>query len=329
MCKKLVIGVDEAGYGPNLGPLIIAASVWKVPTELSENELTTQFGRLFQAKKWARDCEHVPLGDSKILFSPGKGLATLEAGLLAVLATATSGKGSYSSTLQQLLAAVKVTIDSGSAAQPSASWYQEIDEYPVPMTAEVLADLPRLSELARTQLTSLGVELVGLRAVVITEREFNRQLARLRSKGELLSQASLQLVSDSLRDNQLAAEVFCDRQGGRKNYLPVLLAAMPEEWFVENASAPARSSYRSTSQPELTIHFSVRGDHFPPTALASMLAKYLRERLMQSVNEFWRNHLPSLKPTAGYPMDAARFRHEIEAVAKRLRLDPEDWWRTK
>ena len=26
----LVIGTDEAGYGPNLGPLVVAATVWDV-----------------------------------------------------------------------------------------------------------------------------------------------------------------------------------------------------------------------------------------------------------------------------------------------------------
>ena len=33
----LVIGTDEAGYGPNLGPLVVAASLWRVaapPTEV-------------------------------------------------------------------------------------------------------------------------------------------------------------------------------------------------------------------------------------------------------------------------------------------------------
>ncbi|MCA9134862.1 MAG: hypothetical protein KDA45_16955, partial [Planctomycetales bacterium] len=75
--------------------------------------------------------------------------------------------------------------------------------------------------------------------------------------------------------------------------------------------------------------FSVGGDRFPPTALASMLAKYLRERLMESWNAFWQLHLPGIKPTAGYPLDARRFRREIEPLARELQLPLELWWRCK
>jgi hypothetical protein len=60
-----------------------------------------------------------------------------------------------------------------------------------------------------------------------------------------------------------------------------------------------------------------------------MLAKYLRERLMEQFNGFWQQHLPELRSTAGYPVDAKRFRTAIEATATRLALPPELWWRCK
>ena len=28
MTQRLFIGTDEAGYGPNLGPLVVAATAW-------------------------------------------------------------------------------------------------------------------------------------------------------------------------------------------------------------------------------------------------------------------------------------------------------------
>ena len=28
---QYLLGTDEAGYGPNLGPLVVTATVWEVP----------------------------------------------------------------------------------------------------------------------------------------------------------------------------------------------------------------------------------------------------------------------------------------------------------
>ena len=35
---RIVIGVDEAGYGPNIGPLIVAATAWRVPAKFRRPE---------------------------------------------------------------------------------------------------------------------------------------------------------------------------------------------------------------------------------------------------------------------------------------------------
>ncbi len=53
-----------------------------------------------------------------------------------------------------------------------------------------------------------------------------------------------------------------------------------------------------------------------PTALASMNAKYLRERFMARFNATFRQADPTLKPTAGYWSDAQRFLEDAkEAMA--------------
>ncbi len=138
----------------------------------------------------------------------------------------------------------------------------------------------------------------------------------------------MQLVNELLAPHDAhAIDVFCDRQGGRKRYSCVLLEAMPEDWFDTLAETDARSSYRRQREPQLHVHFSVGGDSFPPTALASMTAKYLRERLMSSVNNYWCSRVADLKPTAGYPNDAKRFREKIEPVARELGHVESTWWR--
>jgi len=50
---------------------------------------------------------------------------------------------------------------------------------------------------------------------------------------------------------------------------------------------------------------------------------------MSRLNHFWELHLPGLKSTAGYPVDAKRFRLAIEPIADRLGFRLEDWWRAR
>ena len=38
----LVIGMDEAGYGPNLGPLVISVTAWDVPGDPHDFDFWTQ-----------------------------------------------------------------------------------------------------------------------------------------------------------------------------------------------------------------------------------------------------------------------------------------------
>ena len=42
----LVIGIDEAGYGPNLGPLVIGGSSWQID-DLQSNQSSTEVAEHF------------------------------------------------------------------------------------------------------------------------------------------------------------------------------------------------------------------------------------------------------------------------------------------
>ncbi len=327
---RIIVGADEAGYGPNLGPLLIAASAWVIPADLTTEEFSVRMAETFSPAAWRSGCEHVPLGDSKLLYQPASGLTTLEAGLLAMINLL------HPSTLdlESLVAAVQFLDATNPDSYPSiltepklAPWYAGLSQFAVP-TQHTCGEVERLATIADAQLRTQDIKLLGVRALIISEASFNAQVERLGSKGQLLSAATLQLVR-SFCDPSANVEVFCDRQGGRKNYMPILLDAFPDAWFAETGRSNERCSYRTNASPSHEFHFTVGGDKFAPTALASMLCKYLRERLMESFNKFWANHLPQLRPTAGYPLDAKRFRDEIETTAKKLKLDPSLWWRNR
>ncbi len=321
--RKQIIGADEAGYGPNLGPLLIAASMWDVPVDFNESDFDN-LSSLFAAKPYRSDCKHIPLADSKKLFSPAKGIQTLETGLLAML-----GKEppvncqSWRENLE-----VSIPASDGTGLNVSEMpWYDNLRNQPIP-AVQSKEEVRRLSKFAERVLSDQEIELPQTRFYLISEKKFNEEVAKLGSKGQLLSLQTLHLVAELLAGEADEVEIFCDRQGGRKNYMPVLSEAMPEHWFQEVRISPERCTYRNMAG-NLTIHFSVGGDSFPPTALASMMAKYTRERMMEAFNSYWAEQIPGIKATAGYPVDAARFRSEIESKAKELKLLPESWWRMK
>jgi ribonuclease HII len=321
--KKLLIGVDEAGYGPNLGPLLIGGSAWLVPRDLGEIEFFQLLANSFHTSAWCPACQHVPLGDSKKLYQAGSGLRSLEIGLLTMLST----MGQSANNLESMLRLVS-TDQLGVPGNPP--WYHAISAVNVPSDTSFLAEIDRLRQVALEKLDQHDIELVACRATILTEPDFNQRVSQCDSKGRVLSLATLDLVSQLLQSNGYEqAEIYCDRQGGRKNYLPLLLEWQPDSWFVETAQSSTRCSYRTTASPQLEIHFTVGGDSFPPTALASMIAKYLRERLMEAFNEYWAEQCPGLKPTAGYPQDAQRFRQAIEPIAQQNSLATETWWRFK
>jgi hypothetical protein len=60
-----------------------------------------------------------------------------------------------------------------------------------------------------------------------------------------------------------------------------------------------------------------------------MASKYLRELAMRAWNEFWCSRVAGLRPTAGYPEDAKRFKAQIAAVQAELGIDDHRVWRVR
>jgi ribonuclease HII len=75
------------------------------------------------------------------------------------------------------------------------------------------------------------------------------------------------------------------------------------------------------------IEFTVGGEARIPVALASMTAKYLRELCMRAFNAFWGERAAGLEPTAGYPVDAHRWRRDAAAAIKETGLGIDAIWR--
>jgi ribonuclease HII len=70
------------------------------------------------------------------------------------------------------------------------------------------------------------------------------------------------------------------------------------------------------------LSFEVGADDlYLPVSLASMVSKYLRELLMDCMNEYFVAMNADLKPTAGYWTDGLRFVAELRKCLPQLEID--------
>ncbi|MCO6457950.1 MAG: hypothetical protein J5I93_21820 [Pirellulaceae bacterium] len=319
-----LIGTDEAGYGPNLGPLVVSATLWRIRSERHSLELADMLAEAIAdviSTSPTRDGRLV-VADSKLLYKPGQGLAPLEANLLPLLALTGPPLGTWRQAFQQL------APDCWDELR-RIPWYVDHDEN---LPCELPTTAGRSPADLRQRLAAAGVELCAVRSAVLFPGPFNQWVERLGNKASVLSHLTLQLIARLLEhvstDEPLLA--LCDKHGGRNKYADVLQEVFPEYLVEIHGESAAASVYRWGPAPRrVEVRFLAKGERYPQTALASMASKYLRELAMRAFNRWWLERVPGLRPTAGYPVDALRFRSDVESAGQRLGIDQRMFWRSR
>jgi hypothetical protein len=320
-----VIGIDEAGYGPNLGPLVISATVWQLPDGRCGDDLYRLLDGVIAstiARRPARSDGPPIVADSKALYQPGKGLRLLERAVMVALAVLECRPRRWRD-IWELLAP-------GSAAHMiAAPWYADYDG-PLPLELDA-SEADGLGATLAGGLESAGVGLLAMRSRVVFPLEFNRLIDEHPSKGAALSSVTLQLAAEMA--NRLSGgplSIVCDKHGGRNRYTALLSRHFPDRLFQVVREGRHESVYRFGEPNEMTeIAFRSGGEAHMPTALASMASKYLRELAMRALNAFWCSQVGGLRPTAGYPMDARRFKNQIAGAQAALGIEDALFWRRK
>jgi hypothetical protein len=315
----LHIGVDEAGYGPLLGPLVIGLSAFRIHPATDEPadpwgcELRRRLRGLVVRASASRRADAqplpVPVDDSKAVKQRYgvEGLAR--------------GVGLFASAM---------------ATPPPAHLEDLIVRYS-DCRPEAFARAPWFRDLARSALPRYpwtgpldarfherGVEALDLRVLPADAPELNASFDAVRNKAGVLGLLSATLLVSILdRHPGEDALVVLDRHGGRTDYAPYLAGVFPFAIVSRAAGPPGEARYR-VRLPDRLLHvrFVTRGDRASlAVGWASMAAKLTRDLFMQCLNAWFHARLPAVRPTAGYTTDGRRFLADVESVLEGEAVD--------
>ena len=318
-----VVGIDEAGYGPNLGPLVQAAVALYLPDDdpAGWDALRTVVRRSHEPADG-----RLLIDDSKKVYTGG-GLAALERSVLSIFGILPQPIGEFLTSFGHPEVLPELHRE---------TWFDATEVIPHQVEpAELTAGLG--TWLGDRTLTHY--EWYSARACIVPTSRFNRIAEAAGSKGAVLAHGLVDLMPHQLHVGRVGAPWFpdapiafiCDKHGGRNFYAAIVQQAFPDGWVVIEKEGAAESRYRVEGLDRaVSVSFRPRADgDSVAVALASMLAKYLREVCMLQFNRFWATHVPGLAPTAGYPNDAKRFYDAIRPAMDRLGLAPDQVWRKR
>jgi len=309
----ILVGIDEAGFGPILGPLVVSSSVFRVPETIIWKNLWEVLRTSTSAKRTSLR-GRLLIVDSKKAFTRSLGIKHLRRTVLAVL----KHLGTEPKRAGELISALCPDCLEHIEGYP---WYKQLDDYPLEGDS---ADIAIGASMFRTDLAGNHIELLSLKSRCLEVAYYNRMVAVVNNKAKVLFSAVAELISDAViryKDENL--EIIADRQGGRSHYrreLQLLFGGADLRILREDEDV---SSYElMLDGRKVRVYFMVGADDkYLPVSLASMACKYLREVLVDNINRYFIGFNSTLKPTAGYWKDGLRFIEDIKTHIPNVSFD--------
>ena len=321
LTDTVLVGIDEAGLGPILGPLVVSAACFSVPADKIQADMWPLLSDSVSSSK-KHLAGRLLICDSKKAYTPATGIAFLEKTVLSCLGIFDKTPRSITELIDALCPACKNRL----AQYP---WHKERYNHLIKFNQD---DIAISAGTFGRNLEKHNMSLIALKSFCFDVAYYNDMIGKVNNKSTVLFMAVCSLVDEIIKDTQHKNFHFIiDRQGGRTKYTRLLRTMFPEMELKILDENDNISSYELFTEPRPTgsgvknirIDFAVKADaNFLPACLASMVSKYLREQLMGCINSYFVEKCQNLKPTAGYWTDGKRFLNDLKTIAPQIQYDP-------
>jgi ribonuclease HII len=301
----VLVGIDEAGFGPLLGPLVISSSVFSIPHNLLGKDLWRILNKSVSNRR-KHLAGRLLIADSKKAYNKRDRIKHLEKTVLACLRCLNKRANTLTELLSLLCPEVLERLD-------DYPWYRQANGF---NGATDEADVEIASSVFAEDLACHEIEFLALKSYCLDVAYYNKLIASVKNKAGVLFGATTQLIKTSFdKFGSDDLQIVIDRQGGRVHYHKLLLRSFEGMELKILKETSTTSSYELIKGDRaMRIHFQVGADDkFLPVSLASMLSKYLRELLVYNINRYFIGFDAELKPTAGYWKDGLRFIKDLQA----------------
>lgn len=314
----VIIGIDEAGYGPIMGPLVVSAATFEVPDELLDQSLWDIL-RQSVCRHRSSSAGRIVINDSKKLYTTRGRYDCLQRGVLASLYTASD------TTQFQTFGRLLQDLDSNCSAELSGyPWYASAEDWPLRYDHD---DIVTASAAFANDMSNHNIRLLSLWSRPLFTGEYNRLVEAVNNKASVLFSLICELIHRGTKQySRQNLQIVIDKQSGRSHYRQPLQRMFPDFSLKILKEVNTLSSYLLTGpdNTSMKIHFLQKGDQQQlPIALASMAGKYLRELFLEMLNGYFRKHCPEITPTAGYYTDGRRFLNDLKSYNLPSHLTPD------
>lgn len=295
----ILAGIDEAGFGPILGPLVISSVVFSIDDSLLDADFWQILYKSVSLKR-KHLAGRLLITDSKKAYSKSLGLKHLQRAVLACL----KSLGSEPRTLSQLLSR---TCPDCLARLKQYAWYEDCDNY---VLSADTGDIAIAASVFTDDLDSNKMKLLELQSNCLDVEYYNSMVEKVKNKSSVLFTATSKLIQAAWdRFSQHNLQIVIDRQGGRVHYRKHLQRMFEGLELTILKESQSISSYELREvDRKLRLHFVVGADaKYLPVSLASMASKFLRQLMVDNINRYFAGFHSELKPTAGYFKDGLRF----------------------